>query len=130
MLAQRNAWAPSSKPTTHVATVNFEINTAGDSGSRALRVEICSWDMLVQQGLWGCARIKSEGSLISGGTYNGIYERRINSGSELLFFNIDTTAFNNLHNADNGGYIFRVAHIGSIAPSDTTMLRGTLFNYY
>ena len=101
------------------------------SDSSALRVEICSWDMLVQQGLWGCVRLKSEGSLISGGAYNGIYERKILSGSESLYFNVDTTVFNNIHQADNGGYIFRVAHVSSSAsPEDTTMLKGVLFNYY
>lgn len=131
MLAPRNSWAPSNTSTTHVATTNFEINTDNSADSRSLRVEICSWDMLVQQGLWACGRLKSEGGLISGGAYNGIYERRIHSGSESLYFNIDTTAFNNLHDADNSGYIFRVAHVdASTTPVDTTMIGGVLFNYY
>ncbi len=131
MLAPRNSWAPSNKPTTHVATVNFEINTDSSNDSRALRVEICSWDMLFQQNLWACGRLKSEGTLISGGTYNGIYNRVINSGSESLKFNVDTTIFNNMHDADNGGYIFRVAHVDAgSTPSDTTMIGGVLFNYY
>lgn len=126
MLAPRQAWAPAGHPITHVSW-DWDIYVDNDTDAQALFVDVCSWDQFVNNGAWACATLKSAGTLIPVGTNNGVYNR---PNQYALQFEMDTTAFNSLHQADNGGYIFRVGHISDTDPVDTDLLRGVLFNYY
>lgn len=130
MLAPRNSWAPSGYPVTKVQWNNFEVGVDNTDDATAVRVQLCSRDRWLQLGVWTCTTLKSAGAVLAVGACNANYCR---PNTYTLKFNGNTTFFNSIHMSDNGGYIARIRHVPSAAaptPTDTTLVNGSIFNYW